>query len=262
MNVWRPRGWLTGGVFPAVILLASCGGYGTDEGHLSISGAPRLTTVAGETDSEPDTGNGTEDHGVPDGVLAVSWGATFQISGLGCVKSQVGTAFVAAPGRLITNAHVVAGVQNPRVLGNGRELIGRVVAFDPVTDLAVIAVEEPLPDPLPLGEATAGVAIAILGYDRSGASSVRSGYIEREILATGRDIYGKLAEGRRALEISASVETGFSGGPVVDASGDVVGVMFSRTRGGAPVAYAVQTIEVLAVLDSANSRSAGSGPCR
>ena len=82
------------------------------------------------------------------------------------------------------------------------------------------------------------------------------------ILATGKDIYGAQAGGRKALMVDAWVETGFSGGPVVDERGRVVGVVFSRARGGSPVAYAVQVGEVRDLLEKVETNPEGSGPCR
>ena len=104
--------------------------------------------------------------------------------------------------------------------------------------------------------------VALIGHDHDGSSIVRPARVDQAILATGKDIYGEQAEGRRALMVDAWVETGFSGGPIVDQSGTVVGVVFSRARGGAPVAYAIQTGEVVDLLDEARVGPEGSGPCR
>ena len=165
-------------------------------------------------------------------------------------------------GVLVTNAHVVAGIEVPRALLKDREIPARVVAFDPVADLAVLAVDELLPDPLPLADAIPGTVVALFGYDHAGSLSVRPARINQAILATGKDIYGEQASGRPALIVDAWVETGFSGGPVVDQKGRVVGVVFSRARGGLPVAYAIQVSELRDLLDKVEINPEGSGPCR
>ena len=89
--------------------------------------------------TDVDSGNLVpQDHGVPTEALATAREATFQVTGLGCTKTQFGTAFVVAEQTMVTNAHVVAGIQAPRITIRGREVISRVVAFDPATDLAVL----------------------------------------------------------------------------------------------------------------------------
>ena len=244
-----------------LVVAAACGNGGTGDGHWSVSGGSSSLTHVDSTN--PDSDNQVpQDHGVPTEVLATAREATFQVTGLGCTKAQFGTAFVVADQTLVTNAHVVAGIQAPRITIRGREVISRVVAFDPAADLAVLAVDEPLPERLPLGEATPGAVVALLGHDHDGSSIVRPARVNQAILATGKDIYGEQAEGRRALMVDAWVETGFSGGPIVDQSGTVVGVVFSRARGGSPVAYAIQIGEVVDLLDEARVGPEGSGPCR
>ena len=250
--------------FGTVLLLvvaAACGNEGAEGSHWSVSGGSSSLVHSDLTDV--DSGNLVpRDHGVPTEVLATAREATFQVTGLGCTKAQFGTAFVVAEQTMVTNAHVVAGIQAPRITIMGREVISRVVAFDPVTDLAVLEVDEALPEHLPLGEATPGAVVALLGHNRDGSLIIRPARVNQAILATGKDIYGEQAEGRRALMVDAWVETGFSGGPIVDQSGTVVGVVFSRARGGSPVAYAIQISEVVDLLEEARTGPEGSGPCR
>jgi len=250
--------------FGTVLLLvvaAACGNEGAEGSHWSVSGGP--SSLADVDLADADSRNRVpQEHGVPTEVLATAREATFQVTGLGCTKAQFGTAFVVAEQTLVTNAHVVAGIQAPRITIRGREAISRVVAFDPATDLAVLEVDEPLPERLPLAEATPGSVVALLGHDHGGSLIVRPARVDQAILATGKDIYGEQAEGRRALMVDAWVETGFSGGPLVDQSGAVVGVVFSRARGGLPVAYAIQIGELVELLAEVRFDSVGSGPCR
>ena len=252
-----PRFWAT----LLLVVAAACGGGSTGDDDWSVSGASSSLDHVDLSDG--DSGNQVpQDHGVPAGVLATAREATFQVTGLGCTKAQFGTAFAVGEQTLVTNAHVVAGIDAPRITVKDRAAISRVVAFDPATDLAILAVDESLPAHLPLGEATPGAVVALLGHNRDGSSIIRPARVDQEILATGKDIYGKKAEGRRALMVDAWVETGFSGGPIVDQNGTVVGVVFSRARGGSPVAYAIQVGEVVDLLEEVRAGSEGSGPCR
>ena len=250
--------------FGTVLLLvvaAACGNEGAEGSHWSVPGGP--SSLADVDLADADSRNRVpQEHGVPTEVLATAREATFQVTGLGCTKAQFGTAFVVAEQTLVTNAHVVAGIQAPRITIRGRETISRVVAFDPATDLAVLEVDAPLPERLSLAEATPGSVVALLGHDHGGSLIVRPARVDQAILATGKDIYGEQAEGRRALMVDAWVETGFSGGPLVDQSGAVVGVVFSRARGGLPVAYAIQIGELVELLAEVRFDSVSSGPCR
>src|SRR5690606_24875314 len=87
-----------------------------------------------------------------------------------CGLSMTGSGFVAAAGLVITNAHVVAGVETPLVeLPGGRAQEGRLVYLDPVDDLAVIAVDDLDARALPIADpAAAGSQAAVQGYPRGG----------------------------------------------------------------------------------------------
>jgi S1-C subfamily serine protease len=85
--------------------------------------------------------------------------------------------------------------------------------------------------------------------------------VRRLIRATGDDIYGRPADGRDALEITANIRTGHSGAPVMDGSGAVIGVLFSRLRGGGSVAYAVQAGELSRLLEETANKATPTGPC-
>ncbi|MEO5993258.1 MAG: MarP family serine protease, partial [Arthrobacter sp.] len=82
-----------------------------------------------------------------------------------CGQNQTGTGFVVSPGRVVTNAHVVAGVPEPVVeIPGGGALPGRVVYFDSRHDLAVVAVDGLRSAVLPLGaELPAGSPAAFAG---------------------------------------------------------------------------------------------------
>ncbi len=99
-------------------------------------------------------------------------GSVLKIAGTAfqCGQNQTGTGFVVSPGRVVTNAHVVAGVSQPVVeVPGGGALPGRVVYFDGKRDLAVLAVDGLPTDALPLSpDLPAGTAAAFAGYPHGG----------------------------------------------------------------------------------------------
>ena len=206
------------------------------------------------------------EHGLEDDLLAEVRESTAHVHGLGCIAAQVGTGFVAGPDLVVTAAHVVAGLDAPIVDIGGVSTPSIVVAFDPRSDLAVLSTAVGLPPALPLADASAGQTVALVAYDDEGNPATSAVRIGRLIFAVGDDIYGDPADGRAALELTAEVVYGNSGGPLVDGTGAVVGVLFSRVRGGRAVAYAVQSAEVLELLAGLDAggtlEEVGSGPCR
>mgnify|MGYP001160788222 FL=1 len=199
------------------------------------------------------------------GVIDQTWPAVARVTGLGCTASQVGTGFVAGEGLVVTVAHVVAGLSAPEVHLPDISQVASIVAFNPVSDLAVLSVDTGSLRPLTLADGSPGQAVAILAFDEDGEPETTRSRVIRRVRAVGDDIYGEPGDGRDALELEASVRSGNSGAPVVDEAGYAVGVVFSRTRGGIQVAYAVQSTEVRTLLESAlrnGGEPVDSGECR
>ena len=204
-----------------------------------------------------------------DGVLrqaALTAGAsTVKVEGYGCGVIQEGSGFVAAPGLVVTNAHVVAGVAQPLVLSGTSVTAARVVAFDPSFDLAVLRVPGLDAHVLRLDPASVGrgTQAAVLGYPEDGPFTVVGAGVMAEFPAEGRDIYGRALTVRDVYEIDAVVRPGNSGGPLVLPGGQVVGVVFSRSTTEPGVGYALTSPGVLARLEPAESstRTVGTGPC-
>jgi|GEM_PF-403800 len=203
-------------------------------------------------------------HGLPKSLVERLQASTVQVRGLDCRIAQFGTGFVVGPDLIATAAHVVAGILAPIVRLDGADISTRVVAFDPVSDLALLRPtgDVVLPPALELGYPTAGVMGVVLAHDGDGVRVVLPMVVDRLIRATGEDIYGRSGGGRDALELVASIRSGHSGAPVVDGDGLVLGVLFSRLRGGGPVAYAVQGSELALLVDGLAAGERGAGPCR
>jgi len=175
-------------------------------------------------------------------------GSVFQIKGLGCNSLQYGTGFFVEENIVVTNAHVVAGVNSPRIIHNGDEYDLDFISLDPNSDLAILRSENFSSKPLQLGEAEEGEFGTILAFVKDGNKVITEVKIREKILAVGKDIFGQPGESREALFLEARIESGFSGAPVLNEDSAVVGVVFSRSRGGGSTAYAVQSSEVKKIL--------------
>ena len=202
------------------------------------------------------------DHGLSEEVSGRLLAATVGVRGLDCRRAQVGSGFVVTGTLVVTAAHVVAGIDAPVLTIAGEEMVSRVVGFDPVADLAVLQPVSDIrgPAPLEFGQPVVGSVGAILVHEADGPRLVPAG-LESLIRATGVDVYGRPGDGRDAMVLSAGVLTGHSGAAVVDRKGRVVGVTFSRARGGSPVAYAVQASAVMRLLERAENSPESAGPC-
>jgi len=163
-----------------------------------------------------------------------------------CGVSQSGTGFVVADDRVVTNAHVVAGVTEPVVEApNGEAIAGSIVYFDPVLDIAVIAVPGLTADPLPLGDSLpAGTDAAVQGYPFGGPFTSGAARVMKVGTAQVDDIYGTSTHPREVYTLAADVRQGNSGGPVLTLDGTVAGVVFARSADTASVGFAMTMAEL------------------
>lgn len=182
-----------------------------------------------------------------------------------CGQNQTGTGFVIAPDRVVTNAHVVAGVDQPIVEApNGQTLEGRVVYLDPIDDLAVIAVDGLDANPLGLSpDLEVGDRAVVEGYPFGGPSTTGAA----EVLAVSSeaipDIYGEQRTAREVYTLAAVVQPGNSGGPLLSTDGRVAGVVFARNADDRELGYAMTNGELEPVAVAAAGLTAGvsSGSC-
>jgi S1-C subfamily serine protease len=174
--------------------------------------------------------------------------STVRIEGHSCHNLiEEGSGFVVAPGYVVTNAHVVAGVRAPVVQSPGRDdLAATPVLYDPRTDVAVLHVQGPVGPPLALhqGALGRGAKGAILGYPGGGPLVVGGAGIRREMSAEGRDVYGRSTVTRNVYELQADVRPGNSGGPFVLPSGEVAGIVFAASTTEQDVGYALTAAQV------------------
>ncbi len=190
-------------------------------------------------------------------VVRIS-GAAFE-----CGISVTGSGFVVASDRVVTNAHVVAGVDQPVVEAPGRTPVpGRVVYYDEDADLAVIATDGLAASPLALGDTLpSGAEAVVAGYPYGGPLELAPA----QVLSAGPLVFnGTLADRPRdAYTLAAAVYQGDSGGPVLTTDGDVAGVVFGKAESVADVGYAVTMAELDPVAEAADglTQPVGTGAC-
>ena len=182
-----------------------------------------------------------------------------------CGQNQSGSGFVSSSGRVVTNAHVVAGVTQPVVLTpSGSTYTGRVVYFNAVQDLAVIAVNGLPTAPLPLGADLATGATAVFdGYPLGGPFQSSPAAVQNVATINSPDIYGANPSPREVYYLAADVQEGNSGGPLLDAAGSVTGVIFARSATASHLGFAMTTQELAPVVAQAQGlvSAVSSGTC-
>jgi S1-C subfamily serine protease len=214
-------------------------------------GLPAITEALGGIVNPPTLPN------VDTGSAALTTAAqsVVRISGTApaCSQSQTGSGFVVSDDRVVTNAHVVAGVSEPIVETlSGQALYATVVYFDPVDDLAVLAVPGLNPAPLALAAtAVDGDTGAIHGYPFGGPFTSSPAEVLSVTNALVFDIYQSGRNNREIYTLAADINVGDSGGPFLTIDGEVAGVVFAKAANTANVGYAMTMAELLPVAESA-----------
>ncbi|WP_018506287.1 MarP family serine protease [Parafrankia discariae] len=164
-----------------------------------------------------------------------------------CGKQVEGTGFVFAPQRVMTNAHVVAGVTEAVVEVDSGTLRAEVVLFDPDRDVAVLYVPGLLRPPLrfqsePPGDT--GDSAVVAGYPQDGPYTTVAARIRNEQTARAPDIYSRGTVRREIYAIRGRVRPGNSGGPLLSSAGTVYGVVFAAATDNNDTGYVLTADEV------------------
>ncbi|CAN5441870.1 MarP family serine protease [soil metagenome] len=182
-----------------------------------------------------------------------------------CGQNQSGSGFVISKDRIVTNAHVVAGVQQPVIEApNGQALDGRVVYFDPDNDLAVIAVSGLGAPTLALGDPLGvGNKAVIDGYPYGGPFTTGGAQVLAKSDESVQDIYSSKRTVREIYTLAADIEPGNSGGPLLSENGTIAGIVFAKSSDDANLGYAMTDTLLGPVVQRASALSAavGSGSC-
>ena len=172
-----------------------------------------------------------------------------------------GTGFIVAPRRLMTNAHVVEGCTEMRARRpDGSDVVARVDATDRTRDLALLTVTADVGPALNFRATPAprrGETVVTYGFPLAGLLSSGPSLTTGDVSALAG-----LSDDPRQIQISAPVQPGNSGGPLLDMAGLVIGVVVSKLNaqrvaqrtGDIPqnVNFAVKGAEALAFLREQN----------
>jgi S1-C subfamily serine protease len=187
-------------------------------------------------------------------------GSVVRVIGTACGLGIEGSGWVAAPGIVVTNAHVVAGEGDTTVQPGGTPpgLAARALVFDAHDDVAVLRVPGLAAKPLRMDPAPrSGMSAAILGYPLDGPFDAEPGRLGATQQVNTQDAYGNGPVQRQITSLRGKVRPGNSGGPMVDSSGQVIATVFAAiTNGGArgPGGFAVPNALVKAQLAVAAAR--------
>ncbi|CAL8899475.1 MarP family serine protease [Kocuria varians] len=181
-----------------------------------------------------------------------------------CAQNQTGSGFVAQDGTVVTNAHVVAGVEQPVVqTRDGQVYRAETVQYDAASDLAVLRVPGLPETPLALEDGVSpGERVSFAGYPLGGPYTLRAATVQGEAVAPVQNVTTGETQTRSIIQFAGNVEQGNSGGPLLNASGHVVGVVFAKAVKD-QVGYAIPVQRVGEILDAAGDSTAAvpTGQC-
>ena len=185
-----------------------------------------------------------------------------RVLGTACGLGVEGSGWVAAPGLVVTNAHVIAGEDDTSVTTiDGASLDATPVRYDPDNDLALLQIDaaipalEASPDPQP------GAGGAVLGYPENGPFAISPARLGETSSVISEDSYGEGPIQRQIAFLRGSVRSGNSGGSLVDSRGRVMATVFAATTSGPPGGFAIPNEVVRSALAEPTAAEADTGPC-
>ena len=220
-----------------------------------VDPAPSVTGPATPSDA-PDVRIGAD----PD-VLSAG-GAVVRVLSTACGLGVEGSGWAVEPDLIVTDAHVIAGADDTTVTTQGGvELDATPVYYSPADDLALLRVDGArLPTLQVTAERSEGEDAAVLGYPENGPYTIEAARVGETRPTISEDSYGNGPVNRTITALRGAVRSGNSGGPLVDAEGRVVGIVFAATTGGPRGGFAIPAEEVGEALPAARSE-VETGPC-
>jgi S1-C subfamily serine protease len=191
-------------------------------------------------------------------IVTKSVASTVRIDGIAesCSAAMVGTGFIVSPERVITNAHVVAGVKEPVItlFNSQTQLGGRVIAIDRKKDIAIIFVPGLTGEKLTfIGPVTPNEIGFVVGYPNGGNLRTMPVSVTSEFESIGTDIDGNGETRRDVIVFGGDVKPGNSGGPLLNDQGQVLGVVFAADSENKNTGYALAPSEVAKLVSETSS---------
>jgi S1-C subfamily serine protease len=185
-----------------------------------------------------------------------------RVLGTACGLGVEGSGWVAAPGLVVTNAHVVAGEDDTAVTTvDGATLDAVPVLYDPGNDLALLRVDASLPPLRIAADPRPGSGGAVLGYPENGPYALSPARLGETSTAISEDAYGNGPIHRSIAFLRGSVRSGNSGGPLVDSHGHAMATVFAATTSGPPGGFAIPNEIVRQALPRAAATEVDTGTC-
>ncbi len=181
-----------------------------------------------------------------------------RVASMSGFSGAAGSGWVAAPELVVTNAHVIAGADYVAVQpeGVGEQLEAEVLVFDERNDLAVLGVVGLNLPALALAVPEPGEPVAVLGYPENGPFDVRAGRVGPTQRMLTSDIRGRGPVERQVTVLRSQVSRGNSGGPAVNADGQVVATVFAERVGAEGIAYGIPSPVVEEAIRAAQQQRA------
>ena len=204
---------------------------------------------------------GNQEKPVPRQVLKEAQNSVFIVEGLACGKSSVDLGVLIEEG-ILTNAHVIAGTEKLEVIDfNGGRSTTYPINADFKTDLSLLKGPDLAVTPLQVAEPKENQRGSILVGSQGLVETIPVTLL-RLLNIVIADIYGEGKHTRSGLELSADVESGDSGGPIINAKGQVIGLVFSRSTIQSEISYGISSTEFLAVTQGYDLSGVSTGKCR
>jgi S1-C subfamily serine protease len=184
-----------------------------------------------------------------------------RVLGTACGLGIEGSGWVAAPGLIVTNAHVIAGEEDTTVSNaDGASWSATAVHLDPKNDLAVLRSDLPAPPLRLAGTSSSGTTAAVIGYPENGPLAITPARLGSTGEVISQDSYGRGPVRRRITSLRGFVRSGNSGGPMVDEAGRVLGTVFAATTSRPAGGFAIPNAIAEEALDKAGGE-VDTGPC-
>lgn len=225
-------------------------------------GGNRSDTMRPPLADPPDPGPPPASHGLSASEVARIAPSTVRVFGISCGRAAEGSGFAIAHDIIVTNAHVLVGVDDPTIeVGSGLRTEADIVAFDAHNDLALLRVEGLRFEPLPLGTAGDGTTGGVFGWEQGPELEVTPFRVDRPVTVRIEAVGTDERVGRPSYLLAADIESGDSGAPLIDGTGTVVGIVYMSTTRDASVGYALRTAPVEELLENGLDQPVTVPPC-